>query len=218
MDGKYQNMFSTLADNFIGYLPNFLGGIVLLFVGWVLGWFVKRVIVQLAIILRFERYLVRSRWSKDFARGDVRYGFYNFMGNIAFVIVFLIFLNNALSTWKLTILSDLLGKGILFLPRLIIALIIFGIGWLIASSTEKVSLKVLRRENIPHSSLIARFINAVMLLFFSAMALVELDIAREIVIIGFSTIIITLGLLTLLLTLLSGKEFVKKIQDSLEEE
>jgi hypothetical protein len=218
MDGKYQNMFSTLADNFIGYLPNFLGGVVLLFVGWVLGWFVKRVIVQLAIILRFERYLVRSRWSKDFSRGDVRYGFYNFMGNIGFIIVFLIFLINALSTWKLTILSDLLGKGILFLPRLIIALLIFGIGWLIASSTEKVSLKVLRRENIPRSSLIARFINAVMLLFFSAMALVELNIAREIVIIGFSTIIITLGLLTLVLTLVSGKEFVKKIQDSLEEE
>ena len=123
-----------------------------------------------------------------------------------------------MSTWKLTILSDLLGKGIIFLPRLIISLIIFGIGWLIASSTEKVSLKALRREDIPRSSLIARFIKAVMLLFFSAMALVELDLAREIVIIGFSTIIITLGTLTVVLVLVSGKEFMKKIQDSLEEE
>lgn len=218
MNEKVQNLFTGLVDKFTAYLPNLLAGIVLVLVGWALGWFVKRVIVQFSVILRLERFLIRSRWSKDFSRGDVRYGFYNFIGNIGFLIVFLIFLNAALSAWKLNILSDLLGKGIVFLPKIIIALLIFGIGWLIATSVEKASLKALRREDIPGSSLIARFINAVMLLFFSAMALVELNIARQIVIIGFSTIIITLGALTIVLTLVSGKEFVKKIQNSLEEE
>ena len=50
------------------------------------------------------------------------------------------------------------------------------------------------------------------------MALVELDIAREIVIIGFATIFITLGLFTIVLTAVGGKEFVKKLYDSLGEE
>jgi len=218
MNDKVQNLFTGLADKFTAYLPNLLAGIVLVLVGWALGWFVKRVIVQFSVILRLERFLIRSRWSQDFSRGDVRYGFYNFLGNIGFLIVFLILLSAALSAWKLNILSDLLGKGIVFLPRIIIALLIFGIGWLIAASVERASLKALRREDIPRSSLIARFINAVMLVFFSAMALVELNIARQIVIIGFSTIIISLGLLTIVLTLVSGKEFVKKIQNSLEEE
>jgi hypothetical protein len=218
MNDKVQNLFTGLADKFTAYLPNLLAGIVLILVGWALGWFVKRVIVQFSVILRLERFLIRSRWSQDFSRGDVRYGFYNFLGNIGFLIVFLILLSAALSAWKLNILSDLLGKGIVFLPRIIIALLIFGIGWLIAASVEKATLKALRREDIPRSSLISRFINAVMLVFFSAMALVELNIARQIVIIGFSTIIITLGALTVVLTLVSGKDFVKKIQNSLEEE
>ncbi|HEX9973688.1 MAG TPA: hypothetical protein VGD14_16565 [bacterium] len=218
MNDKVQNLFTGLADKFTAYLPNLLAGIVLVLVGWALGWFVKRVIVQFSVILRLERFLIRSRWSQDFSKGDVRYGFYNFLGNIGFLIVFLILLSAALSAWKLNILSDLLGKGIVFLPRIIIALLIFGIGWLIAASVEKATLKALRREDIPRSSLISRFINAVMLVFFSAMALVELNIARQIVIIGFSTIIITLGALTVVLTLVSGKDFVKKIQNSLEEE
>ena len=218
MNEKVQNLFTGLADKFTAYLPNLLAGIVLVLVGWALGWFVKRVIVQFSVILRLERFLIRSRWSQDFSKGDVRYGFYNFLGNIGFLIVFLILLSAALSAWKLNILSDLLGKGIVFLPRIIIALLIFGIGWLIAASVEKATLKALRREDIPRSSLISRFINAVMLVFFSAMALVELNIARQIVIIGFSTIIITLGALTVVLTLVSGKDFVKKIQNSLEEE
>lgn len=49
------------------------------------------------------------------------------------------------------------------------------------------------------------------------MALTELDIAREIVIIGFSAIIITLGVLSIVFTAVGGKTFVAKIIKSLEE-
>ena len=50
------------------------------------------------------------------------------------------------------------------------------------------------------------------------MALVELDIAREIVIIGFATIFITLGIFTIVIAFIGGKDFVKKLQDTLGEE
>lgn len=217
MGNQVQDQFLKLSDDFIGYLPSFLAGVILILVGWFLGWFIKRLLVQLSIVLRLERFLVRSRWAQDFSKADVRYGLYNFIGNIGFIIVFLIFVNNALSAWKLTILSDLLGKGILFLPRLIIALVVFGIGWLIAAWTSKGVYKSLRREEVPRPMLISRMVKAVLLLFFSAMALVEIEIAREIVIIGFSTIIITLAILTVVITVLGGKDFISKIGESMED-
>ena len=37
----------------------------------------------------------------------------------------------------------------------------------------------LGREDVPHHTLIARFAKAVLLLFFAAMSLVEMDVARE---------------------------------------
>jgi hypothetical protein len=217
MGSQIQNQFVDLADNFIGYLPYLFAGILLVLLGWLLGWFIKRLLVQLCVILRLERFLVRSRWAKDFSKADVRYGLYNFIGNIGFFIIFLIFLNNAFSSWKLEILSDLLGKGILFLPRIIITLVIFGLGWLIAAWAERGLLKALRREDVPRASLISRFVKSVLLLFFSAMALVEIDLAKEIVIIGFATIFITLGALTIVITIVGGKSFVDKIKGSLEE-
>ena len=55
------------------------------------------------------------------------------------------------------------------------------------------------------------------LLFFSAMALTEIDIAREIVVIGFSVTIITLGILAIVMTAIGGKGFVSKILETLEE-
>jgi hypothetical protein len=218
MNDKLPGSFVNLTDKFIGYLPDLLAGIVLLFIGWFLGWFAKRVIIQLAVILRLERFLIRFRWGRDFSKGDVRFGFYNFLGNIAFFIIFIIFVNNALSAWKLTVLSDLMERGILFLPRIIIALILFGIGWLISIWASQAILRALRREDIPRSTLIANFIKGVLLLFFSAMALLELNIAREIVIIGFATVFITLGIISVVLTVGGEKSIIKKTPEAPEEE
>jgi Mechanosensitive ion channel, conserved TM helix len=218
MDEKLPNLLINLADKFIGYLPDLLGGLILVILGWFLGWFAKRVVVQLSIILRLERFLISFRWGQGFSRGDVRYGFYNFLGNIVFFIIFLIFLNTAFSAWRLNVLSDLLGKGILFLPRIMISLIMFGVGWLISSWSAQAMYKSLHREEIPRATLIANFIKAVLLVFFSAIALVELNIAREIVIIGFAAIMITLGVLTIVIVTLGGKDFIQQVGKTLEEE
>jgi hypothetical protein len=218
MGESLQTQFWGMGKEVIGYLPDLFAGILLVVVGWFLGWFLKRIIIRVAVLLRLERFLTRIRWGEDFSKGDVRYGFYNFLGNIAFFVIFIIFLDIAFRTWKLTVLSDLLEKGIYFLPRMILAIAIFGIGWLIASWAAKSVSKALHREDIPRASLIARLIKAVLIMLFSAMALVELNIAREIVIIGFATLFITLGLLTVVVAAVGGKNFIKKIVESLEED
>jgi hypothetical protein len=216
MDESLQNQLLGIGKEIIGYLPNLVAGILLVIIGWFLGWFLKRIIIRVALLLRLEGLLTRLRWGEDFSKADVRYGFYNFLGNIAFFVIFVIFLDNAFRTWKLTVLSEFLEKGIYFFPRIILAMALFGFGWLIASWAAMSASRALHREGIPRASLIAHLIKAVLMMFFSAMALVELDIAREIVIIGFSTIFITLGLLAVVITAVGGKTFLKKISDSIE--
>jgi hypothetical protein len=211
METKITDQFIGLTDSIMAFLPNLLAGIILLLVGWVVGWFIKRLLIQLSILIRIDRFLRRSRWEADFSKADVRYGVYNLIGNIGFTLVFLLFLDNALIAWKLTMLSDLLIKGILFLPKIIIAVLIFGVGWLLAFWAETSMHKSLHRESIPRASLIARFIKVIIILFFSAISLVELDVARQIVTIGFATIIITIGAISIVITAVGGKAFIEKI-------
>lgn len=218
MPDKLQTQLLDFGQSVLQYLPNLLGGLVLLAIGWFLGWFAKRVVMQLAVLLRLERFLTSFRWGEDFAKADVRYGFYSFLGNVAFLIVFLIFADNAVRAWRLTTLSDLLNRGVYYFPQIILALAIFGVGWLIAFWSSRAVQRALRRESIPRATLVSRFVRAVLLLLFSAMSLVELDIAREVVIIGFATIFITLGVLSVVITAIGGKEFIQKIQQSLEDE
>jgi len=218
METKIQDQFIGFTDSVLAYLPNLIGGVILILLGWLVGWVVKKLLIQFSILLRIDRLLKQSRYEQDFSKADVRYSLYSFIGNTGFVIIFLIFLDNALLTWKLNILSDLLSKGILFLPKIIIALVIFGIGWLLASWVQISVLKTLHREEIPRASLISRFIKSIIFIFFSAVSLVELDVAREIIIIGFATIFITLGVIAIVLTAAGGKNFLKKLEDSFREE
>jgi hypothetical protein len=217
METKVGDQFIGLADNIIAYLPSFLAGIILVLIGLITGWIIKRILVQVSILIRIDRFLRRSRWEADFAKADIRFGLYNLIGNIGFTLVFLLFLDNAFIAWKLTMISDLLSKGILYLPKVIIAVSIFGLGWLLSFWAAKSIVKSLNREKVPRASLISKFIRIILLLFFSAIALVEMDVAREIVIIGFATIFITLGAISVVLTAVGGKSFVKKIGNSFKE-
>jgi hypothetical protein len=198
MTNTFQEQLSALGQRILAYLPNLLGGLLLLLLGWLVGWIIKRMIIQLLVILRIDRLFIRLRWKSSLSKADLRYALYNLVGNVAFFIVFLIFLNSALTVLKLEILSKLIEQGVLFVPRLIVALIILGVGWLIASRTGNAIYHSLVKEDVPRSSLVARVTKFILILFFSAMALVELRIAREIVIIGFGALALTLGISTVL--------------------
>jgi hypothetical protein len=209
--------FSRLMQNIADYFPNLIAGILLMALGILAGWLIKRIVYQLCVILRIERLLGSFRWGGEFSKADIRHALFRAIGNVAFIIIFLVFLNAALDAMKLTVLSNMIEKGVSIVPRLLVALCIFGIGWIIARGVTLSVRRALHREGIPRASLIARFANAVFLLFFSAMALVELDIAREVVIIGFSVIIITLAVLIIIIVTIGGRDLVKRTVASLDE-
>jgi Mechanosensitive ion channel, conserved TM helix len=214
MTEKLQVLFLDYGNRFIGYLPKLFFGILLLGIGWFLAWAAKRVVIQLCVILKLEYFLTRFAWGKDFSKADLRFGFYNLLGNAAFIIVFLLFMDLALITWDLQFLSDLLADGILIFPRVASALVIFGIGWLIAVPASRALRRVLWQGNIPFAPVISQYVRIVIVLFFTGMALAQLNIARDIVVIGFAAVFVTLGGIAIVLTALIGKKWMKAGEES----
>ena len=205
MDNNLGNPFLDFGKQIINYLPNLLAGVILLLVGWFVGWLAKRIMIQLLVVLRFERLFIRLQWRRALSKADIRYAVYNLIGNVIFFIVFLIFLNSALDAMKLTVLSNLIQQGVIFIPKLIVALFIFGIGWVVAGRVSNSVYISLLKEDVTHYSLISRFVKFIAIFFFAAMALVEIDIAPQVVIIGFTTIMITLGIIAVAIVIWQGK-------------
>jgi hypothetical protein len=212
-----QRIFSDLADKFLPYLPNLFAGVMLMVIGLLLGWVVKRIVIQVLAVLRIDRLFRKFKWGFVFSKADVRYTFLVYMGNIAFAVVFFILFIKALEVLQLPLLSNIIQTGMLFIPRLLTAAAFFGLGWLFAGWIAFVIHRTLAREDIPRSALIAKSVKAIIVLFFAAMGLGSLDIAREIVVIGFTVTMITIGLLAIAVTILGGKNLVSKLFGSSDE-
>jgi hypothetical protein len=218
MDNNLESPFFDFGKQIINYLPNLLAGIILLLVGWFVGWLAKRIFIQLLAILKVEKLFIRLQWRRALSKADIRYAVFNLIGNVVFFIVFLIFLNSALDAMRLTVLSTLIQQGVIFIPKLIVALFILGIGWIIAGRVSNSVYNSLIKEDIPQYSIISRFVKFVAVLFFAAMALVEIDIAPQIVIIGFTTIMISMGVIAITLVILGGRSSINNLLNTGDKE
>ena len=215
MENKLPIVFLDLVNKFVGFIPRLLTGMSLLILGLLVAWFVKRLVIQLSIALRLEKFMIKFRWGKTFSKADVRYDFYNFLGNIFFFFILLAFIDLSLIAWNLKFLSDLLGEAISLFPRIVAAAVILGIGWFLALWAANGLVVVLLRENIKRATAIALYARVALVVLFSAMAFVELDVASGIVTIGFTTIFVTLGVIASVLAVIHGKTLFDK-QNELE--
>ncbi len=198
MSERLQQVWMVALNTAIEFLPKLLSGLLLLLFGWVVAWIAKRVLIQLLIIFRMERFLSRFRWGGAFGKADIRYGLYNLTGNVVFVLVMLTFLDFTLLIWNMQALSSQLSDVILFLPRLVKAALIALFGWYLAKGSGHAIATRTFRDNASHASLASWFVRLALLLVFGGMALFEIDLARPILMIAFSTLLIALCLLALL--------------------
>jgi len=167
--------------NLVAYIPSLLAGIVVLLLGAIVAWVVSRLLVRLLLFLRLDRVVTRLGWGRTLEKGDVRHSLFGLIGTLAGTLIFLIFLENAVVIWKMTVLSQLLEKLVLFIPQLITAVLITLIGWGIASAVSRAVQRALFQEEFERARLVARIVHAAIVVVACAIALVEMKIAVTIV-------------------------------------
>lgn len=186
MQSPTQGTLDRLAEQFSEYLPTLTAGAVVLVVGLLLGWLTKRAAVRVLALLRLDRLAGgRSQWRAAMGKGDVRDAVYGVLGTAAGLAVVLVFLDNALQIWGLAVLSRLLEQGISYIPTLILAGVIISLGVVLANALARRVETVLEREGIPRASLMAGLTKSSLVSVVAALALWELNFAREIVLAAF---------------------------------
>ncbi len=215
---RVEDVLGRFLNRVVDYLPSLAAGLLLAGLGLMAGWFVKRVVVQLLIILRLHRVLGGFRWGSGLSRVEMRLSLYSAVGNLCGFLVFLVFLNAAFTALQLTVVSSLIEKLVLLVPRILIAFTIFGVGWLISSWAAHGVRRSLIREHVPKPSLVASYVRAMLVVLFAAMALAELELSQTVVVVGFTVVYVTMGVLTIILAARGGKEILGKLFGTAEQE
>jgi hypothetical protein len=206
-----EEIIARFMNQIVDYLPSLTGGLLLIAIGLLVAWLVKRMVFQACMTLRLGRLLGQFRWGRGLSRADARHSLYGLLGTLVGLLVFLVFLDTAFIAMRLTVVVSLLEKLVFLIPRLVAAVLIFGMGWLISHWATQSILRWLRREEVPRASFVAGFVQAVLLFLFAAMAIAELDVAREIVVIGFTVIFVTLGAMTVIATTIGGRGLIQRL-------
>jgi hypothetical protein len=206
-----EDLFGRVMTRIVDYLPSLAAGLLLVLVGMLAWWFVNRIVVQVLVVLRLHRLLSRFRWAKGLSRVDVRMSMYAVAGSIAGFVAFLVFLDSALAAMGLTALAGLVAEAVLVIPRVLLAALVFALGMLLSAAASSAVRRVLRREAVGRADLIASYVRGALLVLFSAMALTQLGVAREIVIIGFTVVFVTLAALTLIVVARSDRDLLRRL-------
>ncbi len=197
----------------IDYLPTLAAGLIVLVLGVLVGWLVKRAVVRMLTWARLDRLGGRRAWRAAFRKGDVRSALYDIMGNVAMVLVTLLFVDNATEIWGLTVVNRLID-GLLFqLPNLALVALIVGVGLLLSNTLASRIEDALEEEDVAYPRLIAKAIKGALLAIVGALALWQLNFARQIVLAAF---LIAFGAIGVAFALAVGLGASRAIQQGLQ--
>ena len=214
MNEKPFESVRDVMSGVVDYLPTLFAGLVVLVIGAIVAWGISRLVVRLLLFLRLDRVIMRLGWGRALEKGDVRHALFGMIGTFCGVVLFLVFLENAVVIWKLTVLSQLLEKLVLLVPQLITAAIILLAGWGVASGVSRSVQRTLYQEEFERARLVGRILHGAIIVVASAIALVQLDIGREIVTGGF---LIAFGALALCFVFAFGLGSKRAVETMWEE-
>lgn len=123
----------NLWSGFVFFLPNFLGALVIFFVGLVIAAGLGKVVEKLVSALKLDRLLEQFGLGKLLERADLRLDSGRFIGVLVqwfFVVVTLLAVSDIL---KLAAFSDFLKQVLLYVPNIIIAVLIMLAGVVMAA-------------------------------------------------------------------------------------
>ncbi len=205
-----------LADSFrdalgdvVAFLPSLVAGLIVLAIGWLVAAVLRSAVRALLPRTGFDRFLARHRLTTR--PPDTRPGS-NVVATAVFWVVMAVALMQAANIWGLRAVANGLGEAIAYVPNVVAAALIFGAGFVFANwvyerlraapATERFSFAILPGAVRAGILTIAAFI-----------ALRQLLIAPEILIIGFTLVFGAIAVATALSFGLGGRRAAERMTE-----
>jgi len=183
------------------FLPNFLLGVVIILVGWVVCNIIKRVVVRIFRVCQFDTLADRAGIKQALERGGIKQTASELVGLLAFWFLFLIAIVTTLETLNLSGATDTLHTIYLYIPKIVAALVTLILGLYFANFLENVTRTSCANAGLEQAGSIGRAAYIGTAIFVVAGIFEILDIASEIVMWAF---ILVFGAVCLALALAFG--------------
>lgn len=187
------------ADSFFGFLPNLLGCLVLLLIGYIIAKVVAGLVRKGTEAAGLDRRLAETSSGRSVENMMPGASAAKLIGLVIFWLVFGFFLVAAAGALKVPAVTDFMNRVLAYLPNVVVAVLIFVVAALVAGAVSKGASRVLGGN--PMGQIVAAVSPALIMVLAMFMILEQLNIAPQIVEIAFAA---TMGALALGLALAFG--------------
>jgi hypothetical protein len=201
----------NLIEAILRLIPQVIFGFIVLGLGLVIGNWAKSLIVSAVRSIHLENFFGASSLGKYFAQTHIQVKLESVLGELIRWIIIYLFLISALNIAGLTDISDLLRGLLTYIPHIISALFILIVGVLAAGFVEQLVKNALTPIDISTARLAGKASSYSVVIVAFIMAIGELGIAKEYIIILFAGFVAMIALSFGLATGLGSKDLLSEV-------
>jgi hypothetical protein len=200
----------NFATAFVLFVPRLVAAIIIFASGFVLSLLVRWAIQRLLAWVRFDRVALRTGASELLRMSDMPTAEV-LIAKMSFWIVWIGFIVSAVDTLQLAPFQGLVQEFFRFVPRLIVALLVLSLAFLVGNFLWRATLLALVNAELPGARLLSAALRVLVIAIGVVMALEQLGLATAVVLTAFA---ITFGALMLGLAVafgLGGRDAAKQL-------
>jgi hypothetical protein len=201
--------FQGALDNLVGFLPNLIGCLLLLLVGYIVAKIVAGVIAKALQGVGLDRHLHESDANRYVERVLPGASPSRGIARVVFWLIFVFFVTSSVAAPKVPAVTSFMNQVLAYLPNVIAAILIFVVAAVIAGAVAAGVANLM--GDTPTGKVVATIVPALVMVIAMFMILNQLKIAEQIVTIAFAA---TMGALALGLALafgLGGRDVARRL-------
>ncbi len=209
---KISDSLQTGFDAFFGFLPNLLGCLVLLLIGYVVAKVASGVVRKLLDRLGLDKHLRDSDANTYVEKVMPGASPSKGIGRVVFWLIFVFFVTSAIGALKIPAVTTFMNQVLAYLPNVIVAIVIFVLAALVAGAVAAGVAKLM--GDTPTGKIVATIVPALVMVIAMFMILNQLKIAEQIVTIAFAAVMGALALGLALAFGLGGRDVAARLLEN----
>ena len=203
------NTFAETLGGIISFLPNFLGGLLILLIGVVIASLLRTITQKALKALRLDRWMGRAGISDE----KQQHMWTNIVSQLVYWSVIIMFLIPAVESWGVPQITRVINEFLLYLPNVFAAVIIAFVGMIIANILYQVIRSAAQSIGAKAADIMANIARYGIIIFTVFIVLTELGVAENLIQILFTGFVATVAIATGLSVGLGAKDAVSKLLD-----
>lgn len=168
-------------DKFLNFLPNLIGAVIILIIGWIVGMIVETAIDRLFRLVGLQALFEKAKVEDVLKKADAQKDTTGLLASVFKWIIYLVALIAASNILSLTAVSDFLNSILAYIPQVVIAVAIVLIGLVLAHFLGAVIKGSVKLASLAFADTLSLVVRYSIIIFTVLAALAELGIAANMI-------------------------------------